>query len=52
MTADRNIGEQKTTGYNSTYPQAGFSCFVGQESSKFEMQFFVGKFWVKIPACG
>jgi len=43
---------QRTTGGNSTYPQAGVSCFVGQESSKFEVQFFVGSSVVKIPAFG
>jgi len=37
---------------NSTYPQAGVSCFVGQESSKFEVKCFVGNSVVKIPACG
>ena len=29
---------------NITYTQAGVSCFVGQKSAKFEVQFFVGKF--------
>ncbi len=29
---------------NITYTQAGVSCFVGQVSSKFKVQFFVGKF--------
>lgn len=36
---------------NITYTQAGVSCFVGQESGKFEVQFFVGSLVVKIPAC-
>jgi hypothetical protein len=36
---------------NITYTQAGVSCFVGQESSKFKVQFFVGSSVVKIPAC-
>lgn len=36
---------------NITYTQAGVSCFVGQESGKFESQFFVGSSVVKIPAC-
>ena len=36
---------------NITYTQAGVSCFVGQESAKFEVQFFVGSSVVKIPAC-
>jgi hypothetical protein len=41
----------RTPGHNSTYTQAGVSCFVGQESSKFKVQFFVGSLVVKIPAC-
>jgi len=41
----------RTTGYNSTYTQAGVSCFVGQKSAIFEVQFFVGSSVVKIPAC-
>lgn len=36
MTVDRRPA------YNITYTQAGFSCFVGQKSSIFEVQFFVG----------
>jgi hypothetical protein len=36
---------------NITYTQAGVSCFVGQESGNFEVQFFVGSSVVKIPAC-
>jgi hypothetical protein len=36
---------------NITYTQAGVSCFVGQESVKFDVQFFVGSSVVKIPAC-
>ncbi len=36
---------------NITYTQAGVSCFVGQESSKIKVQFFVGSSVVKIPAC-
>ncbi len=36
---------------NITYTQAGISCFVGQESGKFKVQFFVGSSVVKIPAC-
>jgi len=36
---------------NITYTQAGVSCFVGQESSKFKVQFFVESSVVKIPAC-
>ncbi len=41
----------RTPGHNITYTQAGVSCFVGQESGKFIVQFFVGKFSGKIPAC-
>jgi len=37
--------------HNITYTQAGVSYFVGQESVKFEVQFFVGNSVVKIPAC-
>ncbi len=40
-----------STAYNITYTQAGVSCFVGQESDKFKVQFFVGSSVVKIPAC-
>ena len=36
---------------NITYTQAGVLCFVGQESSKFKVQFFVGNLVVKsLPA--
>ncbi len=36
---------------NITYTQAGVSCFVGQESDKFKVQFFVGSSVVKsLPA--
>ncbi|MEX2568995.1 MAG: reverse transcriptase N-terminal domain-containing protein [Cyclobacteriaceae bacterium] len=45
-------------GTHITYTQAGVSplrrgrlCFVGQESGKFEVWFFVGSSVVKIPAC-
>jgi hypothetical protein len=44
-------GEKEAHTHNITYTQAGFSCFVGQESAKFEVQFFVGSSVVKIPAC-
>jgi hypothetical protein len=46
-----NTDDKKSTGYNITYTQAGVLCFVGQESSKFKVQFFVGSLVVKIPAC-
>jgi len=51
MTADKIIDKKRTTGNNSTYTQAGVSCFVGQESAKFEVQFFAGSSVLKIPAC-
>ncbi len=35
---------------NITYTQAGVSRFVEQESAKFKVQFFVGKFSSKNPA--
>ncbi len=36
---------------NITYTQAGVSCFVGQESSKFKVQLFLGNSVVKsLPA--
>jgi citrate lyase synthetase len=43
--------EDRTPAPNITYTQAGVSCFVRQESGKFEVQFFVGNSVVKIPAC-
>jgi hypothetical protein len=46
-----NHGRQGSTGGNITYTQAGVSCFVGQESGKFKVQFFVGSSVVKsLPA--
>ena len=36
--------EKEHRTHNITYTQAGVSCFVGQESAKFKVQFFVGKF--------
>ena len=39
----------RKSAHNITYTQAGVSCFVGQESSKFKVQFFVGKFSGKNP---
>ena len=41
--------EKEGRRHNITYTQAGVSCFVGQESAKFEVQFFVGKFSAKSP---
>ena len=43
--------ENKQRTANITYTQAGVSCFVGQESDEFKVQFFVGSSEVKIPAC-
>ena len=43
--------ENKQRTANITYTQAGGLCFVGQVSSKFKVQFFVGSSVVKIPAC-
>ena len=43
--------ENKQRTANITYTQAGVSCFVVQESGKFEVQFFVGSSVVKtLPA--
>lgn len=33
--------EKEGRRHNISYTQAGVSCFVGQESAKFEVQFFV-----------
>jgi len=48
---DKPADEKEHRSDNITYTQAGVSCFVGQESGKFEAQFFVGSLVVKIPAC-
>jgi hypothetical protein len=46
-----NYSRQGSTGGNITYTQAGVSYFVGQESAKFKVQFFVGSSVVKsLPA--
>lgn len=42
--------DNRKTACNITYTQARVSCFVGQESHKFTVQFFVGSTVVKIPA--
>ena len=39
---DLTMTEDRRPAYNITYTQAGVSCFVGQESGKFKVQFFVG----------
>lgn len=50
-TTDKPTNEKEHRSDNITYTQAGVSCFVGQESRKFKVQFFVGSSVVKIPAC-
>jgi len=50
-TTDKQTDEKEQRRHNITYTQAGVSCFVGQESGIFEVQFFVGNSVVKIPAC-
>ena len=50
-TTDKLTDEKEHRSDNITYTQAGVSCFVGQESGKFKVQFFVGSSVVKIPAC-
>ena len=50
-TTDKQTDEKEHRSDNITYTQAGVSCFVGQESGKFEDQLFVGNSVVKIPAC-
>jgi len=47
----KHTTEKEGRRHNITYTQAGVSCFVGQESAKFEVQFFVESSVVKIPAC-
>jgi hypothetical protein len=43
--------ENKQRTANITYTQVRVSYFVGQESAKIKVQFFVGSSVVKIPAC-
>ena len=50
-TTDKLTDEKEHRSDNITYTQAGVSCFVGQESGKFKVHFFVGSLEVKIPAC-
>ena len=50
-TYDKQTDEKEHRSDNITYTQAGVSCFVRQESSKFKVRFFVGSSVVKIPAC-
>ncbi|MFN3917625.1 MAG: hypothetical protein ACK4K0_07775 [Flavobacteriales bacterium] len=44
-------GKSRMPAGNITYTQAGVLCFVGQESGKFKVQFFVDSSVVNIPAC-
>lgn len=41
-TTDKPVDEKKHRSDNISYTQAGVSCFIGQESGKFKVQFFVG----------
>ena len=51
LVVNQNIAEDKEARTaNIIYTQAGVSCFVGQESGKFKVQFFVGSLVVKSPA--
>jgi len=50
-TTDKPTDEKEHRSDNITYTQAGVSCFVGQESTIFEVQLFLGSSVVKIPAC-
>ena len=50
-TTEKKADEKEHRSDNITYTQAWVSCFVGQKSGKFEVQFFVGKFSDIIPAC-
>ena len=50
-TTEKPTDEKEHRSDNITYTQAGVLCFVGKESSIFEVHFFVGSSVVKIPAC-
>lgn len=41
------VDEKEHRSDNITYTQAGVSCFVGQVSSRFKVQFFVGSSVIK-----
>ena len=50
-TTDKPADEKEHRSDNITYTQAGVLCFVGQESGKYKVQFFVGSSVVKaLPA--
>jgi hypothetical protein len=50
-TKENRADEKEARCPNITYTQAGVWCFVGQESGKFKVQFFVGSSVVKsLPA--
>jgi len=40
-TTFKPVDKKEQRSYNITYTQAGVSCFVGQVSSRFKVQFFV-----------
>ncbi len=48
-TTDKPTDEKEQRRHTITYTQAGVSCFVGQESGIFEIQFLVGSSVVKMP---
>ena len=48
---EKRADEKEARLPNITYTQAGVSCFVGQLSDKFKVQFFARSSVVKIPAC-
>jgi hypothetical protein len=51
MRQQGNREKEAHTANITTYTQAGVSCFVGQESGKLKVQFFVGSSVVKsLPA--
>jgi hypothetical protein len=42
VTTEKKTEEKEQRRHNITYTQAGVSYFLGQESAKFKVQFFVG----------
>lgn len=48
---EKPTDEKEHRSDNITYTQAGVLCFVGKESNKFKVQFFVESSVVKSPAC-
>ena len=47
----RKIDKEEQRRHNITYTPAGVSCFVGQNSGKINVQYFVGSSVVEVPAC-